>query len=85
MTPSLASELMYVLLRARCLNAGEYTTTGNMLRPLIHNKVDASFMSLKDDQTRVKLSVCRACFHTCCMLSGLSAIDTKMLFVYNIS
>ena len=35
--------------------AGQYTTTGAMLRPLIHAQTDASFVSLRDDQTKVGL------------------------------
>lgn len=35
------------------LCSGEYTTTGAMLRPLIHAQTDASSMSLRDEQTKV--------------------------------
>ncbi|KAL3147353.1 hypothetical protein ABBQ32_002836 [Trebouxia sp. C0010 RCD-2024] len=37
---------------AMVVRTGEYTTTGNMLRSLIHNDLDATSMSLKDNHTR---------------------------------
>lgn len=39
------------------LCAGGYTTTGAMLRPLILDKTDANFMSLRDEQTKVSASL----------------------------
>ena len=54
-------------------HAGEYTTTGAMLRPLIHNKTDASSMSLKGDQTKDRIKFL-GCSLTVNLLMFLSCV-----------
>lgn len=51
--------------------AGEYTTTGAMLRPLIHNQTDTSF-SFRDDQVKVS--------SYCCTLHALHNSQTCVAF-----